>query len=123
MNEKIFVGVIMVIVVLGLGSFFFGGAVTGDAVDTASVGEAQVVEIGLSREGYTPSTITVKANQPVILKNDGTLGGCGLYPTQAELGINADFSKDDTYEFTPTKKGKFTYTCSMGMFKGTIEVV
>jgi len=26
-------------------------------------------------------------------------------------------------EFTPTKVGRFRFTCSMGMYSGTIEVV
>ena len=123
-SEIVMIGV-GVLVVVFVGNMFFGSgssennSITGNAV--AAGGEAQIVEIGLSRVGYTD--ITVEANKLVILKNDGTLGGCGLFVIQKELGINADFSKYDTYKFKPTKKGMFTYSCSMDMFRGTINVV
>ena len=95
---------------------------TGNTV-AASSNEPQVVMLGLDRGGFLPRVITVKANKPVTLKNDGSLGGCGLYPIQPEIGMNANFGKSDEYTFTPTKKGTFTFTCNMGMFKGTIKVV
>ena len=83
----------------------------------------QIIEVGLTKEGYTPSIITVNVNQPVTLKNDGTLGGCGMYLNQPEIGMSANFVNNDTYTFTPKIKGTFVYTCSMGMFKGTIKVI
>ena len=83
----------------------------------------QIIEVGLTRQGYTPSVITVNVNQPVTLKNDGTLGGCGMYLNQPEIGMSANFVNNDTYTFTPKIKGTFIYTCSMGMFKGTIKVI
>jgi len=124
------------IVMIGIGIFivafvanmFWGSASLGNNSLTGSAvvvtGEdAQIIEIGLDRSGFRPAVVTVQANKPVILKNDGTLGGCGLYIIQPELGLNANFARDDTYTFTPTIKGTFTYTCSMGMFKGTMKVV
>ena len=84
---------------------------------------AQVVNLGLDRGGYLPREITVKEGVPVTLKNDGSLGGCGLYPMQPELGMNANFAQNSEYTFTPTKKGTYTFTCSMGMYKGTMNVV
>lgn len=119
--------VVIGVLVVGVASIaaYFETSVTGNAVAQVDLQKAEqtakIIEIGLNRNGYTD--ITVEVNKPVILKNDGSLGGCGLYPVQPELGLAADFSNTDTYEFTPTKKGSFTYTCSMGMFKGTINVV
>ena len=127
-NLYILGGLVLGFVVIGVLAFagLSGGNTspasnTGQTTVTAEQG--QVVMLGLSRQGYTPSVITVEAGKPVTLKNDGTLGGCGLYPVQAELGINANFGSSSEYTFTPTKKGSFTYTCSMGMYKGTINVV
>jgi len=96
---------------------------TGDVVANTQQEEAQVVSLGLDRGGYLPREITVKVNKPVILRNDGTLKGCANYPVQPELGINANFAKNSDFEFTPTKKGTFTFTCGMGMWKGTINVI
>ena len=121
-QSKIVYGILAILVVVVLAKSFMGSdpTITGNIVGSSG-GESQIVEIGLTRAGYTD--FTVEVNKPVILKNDGTLGGCGLYPVQAELGINANFAQTDNYEFTPTKKGTFTYSCSMGMFNGKITVV
>ena len=126
-NKVIIIGmVVMAVVVFGLFSLKANNSgvqgITGNAIQADS-GEAQVVLIGLTRNGFTPSQITVKAGKPVTLKNDGTLGGCGLYPNQPEIGMAADFSTSDEYTFTPKKTGTFTYTCSMGMFKGQINII
>lgn len=98
---------------------------TGNAVATEGLmsNGAQVVNLGLDRGGYTPREITVEAGKPVTLRNDGSLQGCALYAIQPELGINANFAKNSEYTVTPTKKGNFVFTCSMGMWKGTINVV
>lgn len=118
-------GLILGAVLVGTLAFAGMSGTTGNVPSEQKVvaEDAQVVMLGLSRSGYSPAVITVEAGKPVTLKNDGTLGGCGLYPVQPELGINANFANSNEYTFTPTKKGSFTYTCSMGMWKGTINVV
>ena len=118
--------ILKIIAMLAMFLFVIGcvGTQTGDAVESVSSDdEPQIVEIGLNRDGFTPSVFTVEVNREVILMNDGTLGGCGLYLIQPELGMNTNFGRSDTYSFIPTKTGVFTYTCSMGMFKGNIEVI
>ncbi|PIN74865.1 hypothetical protein COV18_05595 [Candidatus Woesearchaeota archaeon CG10_big_fil_rev_8_21_14_0_10_37_12] len=84
--------------------------------------DAQIIEIGLDKSGYTPKEINVEVNKPVTLKDGGSLQGCAKYLVQPELGINANFAKNKEYQFTPTKKGTFDITCSMGMFKGKLIV-
>jgi len=123
--KQIFVGLALtILIVLVAGNAFLGSnGATGASIKDMITGEPTVVTIGLDQGGYVPREITVKANQPVTLKNDGSLVGCAQYPVQPEIGMAADFSKSDEYTFTPTKKGKFSFTCGMGMWKGTINVV
>src|SRR3989338_7347465 len=107
--------------VAGCTQNYLDGSYASAASDTAKGSDSgrqdsQITPLGLDRYGYVPREITVEANKPVILRNDGTLRGCGLYVTQPELGINANFAKNNDYTFTPTQKGKFTFTCSMGMY-------
>ncbi len=83
----------------------------------------QIIKLGLKGARYTPSVITVESGKPVTLQNDGSLAGCALYVSQPQLGINANFMRNKEYTFTPQKTGTFIYTCSMGMYKGTINVV
>ncbi|MBI2665057.1 cupredoxin domain-containing protein [Candidatus Woesearchaeota archaeon] len=98
-----------------------GNAILGSSNDEA--GDVQVIDVGMIGGKYTPSVITVEANKPVILQDDGSLKGCARVMIQPELGMNANFVKNSRYQFTPTKKGTFTYTCSMGMYKGVIKVI
>ena len=118
--EKFIVGMIAIFTLL----FMIGcsQSLTSKVMD-APVNQVQIIEVGLTKEGYTPSIITVNVNQPVTLKNDGTLDGCGMYLNQPEIGMSANFVNNDTYTFTPKIKGTFVYTCSMGMFNGTIKVI
>src|SRR3989338_1037638 len=90
-----------------------------EGIGTAD-GNAEVVLIGVSGSEYVPNPILVKAGVPTILRNDGSIGGCAMSVIQRELGINANFAKSKDYMFTPTKKGTYTITCSMGMYKGTL---
>lgn len=115
------------LVVLGVGvillvaSFFYGSGATGAA--TAQGDDVQVVEIGLRGGSYFPAVIEVGAGKPVILRSDGTLKGCSSFVVQRDLGISADLSGNREYQFVPQKRGTFMYTCSMGMYRGTIKVV
>ena len=125
-RERLKMRDIKIILMLAMFLFVVGcvGTQTGDAVESVSSNdEPQIVKIGLNRDGFTTSVSSVEVNREVILMNDGTLGGCGLYVVQPELGINANFGRSDTYSFTPTETGSFTYTCSMGMYKGTLKVI
>lgn len=90
-------------------------------VDTAK--NSQIVHLGLDRNGYTPSEIVVEAHRPVTFIRDSSLQGCAVYVIQPELGIDANFAKNEKYTFTPTKKGEYTLSCSMGMWTGTLVVV
>lgn len=112
---------ISIVLVSAIGmTVYFQGPFTGNAVKEIQPEEGNVVLVGVKGNRYTD--ITVTANQPTILRNDGTLRGCSTFIVQRELGIKADLSSGD-YEFTPTKKGTFISTCSMGMYTGTIKVI
>jgi plastocyanin len=74
--------------------------------------------------GFSPSTITVKAGQPVQLTFDTKHKACASSVVFKSLGITKAL-KDGTktvVTFTPKKPGSIGYACSMNMFKGTIVV-
>lgn len=85
----------------------------------------QVVNSTLSSGGY-PS-ITVQAGTPVkwvIDAPEGSINGCNNRMIIQEYGIEHRFKTgENVITFTPTKTGKFQYTCWMGMIRGTITVV
>jgi sulfite exporter TauE/SafE/copper chaperone CopZ len=85
----------------------------------------QEITTPLTRRGYPP--ITVKAGIPVrwnLYAEKGSLNGCNNAIVIREYGIEKRLQTgDNIIEFTPTKTGKFRYSCWMGMIRGTITVV
>jgi plastocyanin domain-containing protein len=86
----------------------------------------QTANIAVAANGYTPNSIQVKAGMPVRLNltAQGQLGCTSVFRIP-KLGITKTLSQSapTAVEFTPQNPGKLTYICSMGMFRGTIEVI
>lgn len=83
--------------------------------------------ISIGRGGYTPDAITVKAGSSVTLqlKNVGG-GGCAAAFTIPRLGIQrvVAVGTTETVAFTaPTTVGQIPFMCSMGMYRGVINVI
>lgn len=86
----------------------------------------QNVTINILNSGYSPKRFAVKSGIPVKLTvNAGEVYSCATAFTFRAFGINA-FVKPNTnqvFTFTPDKKGLYTFSCSMGMYSGTMEVI
>jgi len=84
------------------------------------------ITININNSGYSPKYFQVKVNQPVQLtlvsKN---VRSCALAFVFKSFNIRAILKPTDkqTFTFTPTKTGSYLYSCSMGMYSGTMEVV
>ncbi len=87
----------------------------------------QVITMQMNSSGYVPNQFTVKVGTPVSWQmiNDGT-AGCnssvvaqGLFPGRVDTIANQTVTK----EFTPTTPGVYRFSCTMGMYTGTITVV
>ncbi len=86
----------------------------------------QKVTINITNSGYTPRAFTVKSGIPVELKvMAGEVYSCATAFTFKAFGINAYVkpNSNQIFNFTPTKKGRYTFSCSMGMYSGTMEVI
>lgn len=93
---------------------------------TPVINGLQQVSIGVFNQGYSPNYVQVQAGVPVqlTLQSNETYS-CALAFVFKEFGINTFLEATDTqtFSFTPTKPGRYTYTCSMGMYTGTMEVI
>lgn len=91
---------------------------------TESTGEAQIVNVGVSKASYTFDKETLKAGKPVRLVFDvDQLQGCSRSVTIPSYGINKLIShEDNTIEFTPKTSGPVKVSCSMAMYTGEIMV-
>ncbi|MBS3149453.1 cupredoxin domain-containing protein [Candidatus Woesearchaeota archaeon] len=87
-------------------------------------GDTQIINLGVANYNYDPSEISVKSGKSVkIIGNMQQLQGCLRAFTIPKMGISKVFSnKDNILEFTPTQKGRFGFSCSMGMGTGTLIV-
>lgn len=87
----------------------------------------QVIKMTASSYGYNPSFFKIRAGVPVRWEiTDAGTSGCtnavlsrGLFDGQIDLNPGAVSVK----EFTPSRAGKYKFSCWMGMVSGTIEVV
>lgn len=86
----------------------------------------QKVKIEITDAGYSPQKIQVKAGIPV----EFTISSNGVYSCASAFmfrpfGIAVQLKPTDskTFTFTPTQKGKYIFSCSMGMYTGEMEVI
>ena len=83
-------------------------------------------EIDITSYGYAPNYIRIKKDQPVtITLRSKDAYSCASAFRIPSLGIKKNLAANDTQiiSFTPTKKGKIPFSCSMGMYRGVIEVI
>lgn len=87
----------------------------------------QVVKMTVSGAGYSPSEITIRAGVPVKWEiTADSSPGCAstivsrnLFTDQVYVPTNSTIIK----EFTAPNPGTYRFSCSMGMYTGTIVVV
>ncbi len=95
-----------------------------NSTETAKTGN--VVNITVRSNGYESDVNTLKLGVPVKLNliTNG-VGGCARAFTIPALNISKvlPVTGTTTLEFTPVRTGLLTYTCSMGMYSGSFNVV
>ncbi|MBI2268628.1 MAG: sulfite exporter TauE/SafE family protein [Candidatus Blackburnbacteria bacterium] len=103
-----------------------GGSVLAANSNVQLINGVQVVDISVNPTSYDPEYIRVKAGVPVKLnlKTNSKLG-CTRAFTIPQFGITKLLNNNstDSVEFLPEKRGKYSFTCSMGMYGGIIEVI
>ncbi len=103
----------------------FNTTQTSPAVVAADGQQVQRVLIEATNDGYVPNRFKVKAGIPVELtlqtNNNYT---CASYFYFKEFGVRLQLGPTDrkSATFTPTKKGKYQFSCAMGMYTGIMEV-
>lgn len=94
---------------------------------TATVsGEVQEVHMAVEYIDYVPSNITIQKDVPVRWVIDGSNAtGCTSVIAIPSMGISKPLNRtgDTIVEFTPTKEGRLSFTCGMGMAYGEFQVV
>jgi uncharacterized protein len=85
-----------------------------------------VVNIEITNRGYKADINTLKLGVPVkLILNTKGVTSCARAFTVPDLNYFKILPETGTTEikFTPTKLGNLTYTCSMGMYSGSFNVI
>jgi hypothetical protein len=93
---------------------------------TAEASGKQRVVIEASSSAYTPNAITAKAGVPTDLVVRGVnAAGCIRSFTVPKLGIEETIPENGvvTIPLGTLSAGRYPFSCSMGMYSGTITVV
>lgn len=110
--------------------FFVAGRRAPAAVATAmttaagSVASAQPAEVTIVVDGgYSPSTVRVKAGQPVRLVFDRRdTGSCSEEVVFPDFGVRRFLptGQKTPIDITPPKPGRYEFMCGMSMLRGTL---
>ncbi|WP_019949129.1 cupredoxin domain-containing protein [Hymenobacter aerophilus] len=119
--------IIVTIVGLGLAAFvvwyfFFSARQTTSAVSSSS--GVQEVDITV-KGGYSPDIIEVEKGKPVQLSfYRDEENSCSEELLMPDFSIRRDLPafKTTLVELLPEKAGTFTFTCGMGMLRGSLVV-
>lgn len=106
--------------------WFTSSASTVSADDLIITDGKQIVNMAVDGISYTPALLTVKQGVPVEWHIDGSNAqGCAQIITIPSLGITKQLSTttDNVITFTPTQAGRLNFSCTMGMARGSFEVV
>ena len=91
---------------------------------TSKIGN--VVNIEITNRGYKSDVNTLKLGVPVkLILKTSNVTSCARAFTIPDLNYFKILpaTGTGTVEFTPTKLGNLTYTCSMGMYSGSFTVI
>lgn len=104
-------------------------AISGSVNEISSAklkGGAQEVNITVTNSGYKADANTLKVGVPVRLELDSkNVRSCARAFTIPDLNYFKILPQDgkEVIEFTPTKVGRLVFTCSMGMYSGSFNVI
>ena len=109
---------------IDLSRAFAGGNPSGSAAPIPT-GSVQEVSMAVTRSGYVPSNLTIRAGIPVRWNIDGTgAAGCTSIMTIPALNVSQALrSGENIIEFTAPNKGQLAFMCSMGMVRGSFTVL
>ena len=88
-------------------------------------GDFQVVYMTESNRGYSPNRLEIKGDQPVRwIINAEAPYSCGSQLIVPSLGIERQLERgENIIEFVPPSSGTIPFSCSMGMYRGTFQII
>jgi len=116
--KKLKLSLALMALIVGLGGAF---ALVTNVVEA----HTRTVKIRVDKDGFSPSSIEVEAGHKLnLVFNRADKNNCGNTVVFPKLKIrkNLPVGKDVIVSLTPTEAGNITFTCGMGMMKGSLVV-
>ncbi len=116
--KKLKLSLALIALIVGLGGAF---ALVTNVVEA----HTRTVKIRVDKDGFSPSSIEVEAGHKLnLVFNRVDKNNCGNVVVFPKLKIrkNLPVGKDVIVSLTPTEAGNITFTCGMGMMKGSLVV-
>lgn len=86
---------------------------------------AQVVQLSVTKDGFEPSSVTVKAGKPVkLVVTRSVERTCATDIVMKDFGVKQSLPLGTpvTVTVTPKKAGDYRYACGMDMIAGVLKV-
>lgn len=98
---------------------------SGVQVEESANKEEQIIKMVQTSRGYSPKNFTVEAGRPVKWVIDSqNANSCAASIVAPKIKVNMQLKAgENVIRFTPTETGAINFTCSMGMYRGVINVV
>jgi sulfite exporter TauE/SafE/copper chaperone CopZ len=102
----------------------FTGKTVAAGTDAIVANGVQQINMEVSSLGYSPNSFVLKKGVPVKWNiNVKELTGCNQELIVNQYGIDKNLKQGlNVIEFTPDKEGTISFTCSMGMLRGSFIV-
>jgi plastocyanin domain-containing protein len=87
--------------------------------------KVQTASVALTERGYEPASFKLRRGVPArVTFVRKVSAGCGTEIMLPEYGVRRPLPLDEpvVVEFTPQRSGEFTFSCGMGMLRGTVIV-
>ncbi len=110
---------------LALAALIIGAGGAFALVTNVVEAHTRTVKIKVDKNGFSPSSIEVEAGHKLnLVFNRADKDNCGNTVVFPKLKIRKTLpvGKDAIVSLTPREAGNITFTCGMGMYKGSLVV-
>lgn len=112
---------------INLGFLSFNNTAQAESTDSNVTLEngTQIVKMIQNTYGYSPNSFTIKKDVPVKwIITSVDINTCAASIVSSKLGVRQGLQLgENVIEFTPTETGIIRFSCAMGMYTGSFEVV
>jgi len=106
-------------------SLLIGSIVSFAIVAVVVEAHTRTVKVRVDKSGFSPSSIEVEAGHKLnLVFNRADADNCGgtVVMPKYKVRRNLPVGKDVVVTITPRTEGQISFTCGMGMYKGSIVV-